>query len=192
MVRCLRMSPVERSLGLCLAILLAASIARAEGAGHERPDASTPLRLHGVATLLPTATGLISIGGPALRRLTPGARRWETLHEVPGDNLYRVTADDAGRLLAAWSKERLIHVITPGQAEVMSFPKPQAPADVQNFQIEDLAFLPDGRSALVFMTGTVMVKTDRYQGPIDLRPKNAIIANAALPRSSRTKSHRLA
>jgi hypothetical protein len=159
------MSPVERSLGLCLAILLAASIARAEGAGSERPDASTHLRIYGVATLLPTATGLVSIGGPALRRLTPGARRWETLHEVPGDNLYRVTADDAGRLLAAWSKERLIHVITPGQAKVMSFPKPQAPADVQNFQIEDLAFLPDGCSALVFMTGTVMLKTDRYQGP---------------------------
>jgi hypothetical protein len=159
------MSPVERSLGICLAILLAASIARAEGAGRESRDASTHRRLHGVSTLLPTATGLISIGGPALRRLTPGARRWETLHEVPGDNLYRVTADDAGRLLAAWSKERLIHLITPGRTEVISFPKPQAPTDVQHFQIADLAFLPDGRHALVFMTGTVMVKTDRFQGP---------------------------
>ncbi|WP_407740927.1 hypothetical protein [Hyalangium sp.] len=118
-----------------------------------------------MATLLPTATGLISIGGPALCRLTPGARRWEPLHEVPGDDLYRVTADDSGRLLAAWSKEPLIHFITPGQTQVVSFPKPQAPADVQNFQIADLAFSPDGRHALVFMTGTVTLKTDRYQGP---------------------------
>jgi hypothetical protein len=158
------MSPVERSLGICLAILLAASSARAEGVGSEKPGASTDRRLYGVFTLMPTATGLISIGGPSLRRLTPGARRWETLHEVPGDNLYRVTADGAGRLLAAWSKEPLIHVITPGRTGVISFPKPQAPADVQNFEISDFEFLPDGRHALVFMSGTVKVKTQRYQG----------------------------
>jgi hypothetical protein len=158
------MSPIERSLGICLAILLAAPIAWAEGTGSERPGASTDRRLYGVATLLPTATGLISIGGPSLRRLAPGARRWETLHQVPGDNLYRVTADGAGRLLAAWSKEPLIHVITPGQTGVISFPKPQAPADVQNFEISDFEFLRDGRHALVFMSGTVKVKTDRYSG----------------------------
>lgn len=164
MVRWPRMSPVERSLGICLAILLATSMARAEGVGDERPGASTDRRLYGVFTLMSTSAGLISIGGQSLRRLTPGARRWETLYEVPGDNLYRVTADDAGRLLAAWSKEPLIHVITPGQTGVISFPKPQAPADVQNFEISDLAFLPDGRHALVFMTGSVTVKTQGYQG----------------------------
>src|SRR5689334_19663017 len=101
MVRWPRMNPVERSLRIGLALLLVASIARAEGVGDEKPGASTDRRLYGVSTLMPTATGLISIGGPSLRRLTPGARRWETLHEVPGDNLYRVTADSAGRLLAA-------------------------------------------------------------------------------------------
>jgi hypothetical protein len=124
----------------------------------------SPARIQGVATLLPTAGGLVAIGGPALRRLAPGARRWETLHTVPGDNLYRVTTDDAGRLLAAWSRERAIHLVTPGP-KVVSFPKPAAPPDVQNFEIASLTFLPNGRDALVFMTGTVTVTTNRFRGP---------------------------
>jgi hypothetical protein len=135
---------------------------RAEGVG-DRSDAG-PDRVHGAATLISTPVGLVAIGGPALRRLAPGARRWETLHTVAGDNLYRVASDDAGRLLASWSRERAIHLITPASRQVVSFPKPAAPPDVQSFQIASLAFLPGGREALVFMTGEVRVSTARFRG----------------------------
>lgn len=149
--------------GVLLVVLLATSVAGAEGVGP-RTDGGAA-RIHGVATLLPTPSGLIAIGGPALRRLAPGARRWETLHTVAGDNLYRVASDDAGRLLAVWEKENAIHLITPASRQVVSFPKPAAPPDVRNFQIASLAFLPDGRDALVFMTGNVQVAIPGYTGP---------------------------
>src|SRR5262245_1078723 len=146
------------------AVALAASLARAEGSAPAK-DASTSDRLYGVATILPTAGGLISIGGPALRRLTAGSRRWETLHVVEGDNLYRVAADDSGRLLAAWSKDRFIHLVSPGQKPLVSFPKPLAPEGVTGFQVSNLELSPKGGDALVFMSGSVQVTTGQFRGP---------------------------
>lgn len=149
------------SRGALLAVSLAASVAGAEGVGPGGSAGAELLR--GVQTLLSTPGGLVSLGGPALRRLAPGARRWETLDSVAGDNLYRVASDDAGRLLAAWERESAIHLVAPG-SKVASFPKPVAPPDVRNFQVSSLAFSPSGAEALVFMTGNVKVVTPRFSG----------------------------
>jgi hypothetical protein len=99
------------------------------------------------------AGSLVSIGGPALRRLPAGATRWETLLAIPGDNLYRVAGDDSGRVLAAWERDPFIHAFAPRGAPV-ALPKPAKPPDMEwDFRVEDLAFDRDGRSALVFMEG---------------------------------------
>lgn len=147
-----------------LAGMLTRQVAHAEGGPDPRHDRSTGDRIYGVATLLPTAAGLVAIGGHTLRRLPKGARRWQALHTVAGDNLYRVAADESGRLLASWSREKVIHVISPDGQQRISFPKPEAPPDVQNFEVSSFVFLPQANEALVFATGTVRVKAERYSG----------------------------
>lgn len=141
-----------------------AFMARAAAAA-DPTDTASDLRLRGAATVLPTAGGVVAVGGPSLRRLAPGGQRWETLHTVKGDNLYRVAADEAGRVLAAWSKERLIHLFGAGKVARTSFPKPAAPPGVTGFEISTLAFVPGGRDALAIMTGRVQVATGSFRGP---------------------------
>jgi hypothetical protein len=63
-----------------MAILVVASLARAEGVGSAPASESNDRRLNSVVGLRPTHGGLISNGGASLRRLAPGSRRWETLH----------------------------------------------------------------------------------------------------------------
>jgi hypothetical protein len=142
-----------------VALSLAASVAGAEGVG---PGGGADL-LRGVQTLLSTPAGLVSLGGPALRRLAPGARRWETLDTVAGDNLYRIASDDAGRLLAAWERESAIHLVATG-SQLVTLPKPVAPPGVQNFQVSSLAFSSSGAEALVFMGGNVKVAIPGFTG----------------------------
>src|SRR5678815_5895943 len=96
--------------------------------------------------------GLFSIGGPALRRLPAGAAKWEPLLVLEGDSLYRAAADPAGRLLATWEKDPLIHLFAQGQH--VTFPKPPKPPSVRfDFYVDDIFFSPDGRDALVYMRG---------------------------------------
>ena len=153
--------------GIFLAVTAAALSAYAEGVGSDAKGASSADRLIGAATILPAGDdGLVALGGPALRRLTSASRRWETVHLVPGDHSYRVAADPSGRLLAAWSNEPLIHLFSPAQKQHLWFPKPAPPGpDVTSFQIADLQFAPNGRDALVFMSGFVQVNTGAFRGP---------------------------
>jgi hypothetical protein len=142
-----------------VSVAAASLVARAESVGPAAKGGSNAARLSAATTILPAAGGLIALGGPELRRLPNGARRWETLHTVPGDRSYRVASDASGRLLAAWEKEPVIHVFhlfAPGQH--VAFPKPTTPGpDVTSFRIDGLELSPDGRDALVFMTGTVQL-----------------------------------
>ena len=144
-----------RLLGTLMVVgLAAASMARAEGVDPGAKDASGPARLDGATTVRPVAGGLISVGGSTLRRLRTGSRRWETLHAVPEDNLYRVASDESGRVLAAWENDPSIHLFSPARKRRVALPKPPAPPDVKpGFQVEHLEFSPDGRDALVFMGG---------------------------------------
>ncbi len=155
-----------RSGQALMAIMLVASLARAESVGTEPAGGSTDRRLYGVVGMRSIKGGLVSVGGSSLRFLATGSRRWETLHTVPGDSLYRVAADDSGRLLAAWEKERIIHVFTPGQQQPVSFPMPLGPPDLERpYQIASFEFLPNGRDAVLYMTSTVKVTTGRNRGP---------------------------
>lgn len=133
--------------------------ALAEGVGDRGRLPSTAARLFGATTVLPLADGgAVSLGGPALRRLSPGAQRWETLHLQPGDNLYRVAADDAGRLLASWERDRHVHFFSKERGHV-TFPRP-APQGADGaglpagFQVHRLAFAHGGRDALVLLRGS--------------------------------------
>lgn len=159
------MSGLLRNIGLLMAVVLVASMARAEGVGPARPDASNDRRLYGVVGLAPINGGHLAVGGPSLRRLAAGSRRWETLHTIPKDNLYRVAGDDAGRILAAWEKDPSIHFFSPGQPRV-ALPKPEMPPGLSSYyQVMDLEFMPNGRDALVFMTGELKVSGKGFSGP---------------------------
>ena len=149
-----------------MVVAAAALVARAEGVGTPVRGGSNAERLLAATTILSAADGLIAIGGPELRRLPTGALRWETLHVVPGDSTYRVAADGSGRLLVAWEKEPLIHFFAPARRQHVAFPKPTAPGpDVTSFQLDGLELSPDGRAALVFMTGIVRITPGKLGNP---------------------------
>jgi hypothetical protein len=148
------MSELRRLGTLFVVGLAAASLARAEGVDSRANDRSGPARLDGATTVRPVAGGLISVGGSTLRRLGTGSRRWETLHVVREDNLYRVASDESGRVLAAWENDPFIHLIPPARGRRIALKKPVAPPEVKlGFQVEGLEFSPDGRDAIVFMNG---------------------------------------
>ena len=143
----------------------AASLTGVKGSGGEgdvtyAKDPSTATRLYATTSLRAVPGGLISIGGPALRRLAPGASRWEKVHEVPGDSVYRVAADGAGRILASWEKEPLIHLFSLAQRQHVALPKPNLPFTVEGktynaLHVDEVAFAPNGRDAIVFTMGQV-------------------------------------
>lgn len=122
--------------------------------GADPRDPSTPDRLRGAVTLRAYRGGLFSFGGPTLRILRDGDRRWLKVHTIPGDALYRVAADDDGRLLAAWEADASIHYFAPSTGRHVTIGKPAKPADFYDkVQVDELFFLPGGREALVYMQG---------------------------------------
>lgn len=145
-----------RRMGTLLLVALVGSLARAEGVDTERDIASNRLSLNSASSVLPTAGGLVSLGGSTLRQLAPGSNRWEVLHRQPGDNLYRVASDDSGRLLAAWENDPFIHYFTAGPERAhRRFPKPVVAAgNPKSFSLGNLYFAPNGRDALVTMSGS--------------------------------------
>ena len=105
--------------------------------------------------------GLIpAIGGQGV---TPPRARREPL----GDGCTRCPATActawpstaAGRVLAAWEKEPVIHLFSFAQRQHVALPKPNLPFTVEGktyntFHVdEDLAFAPNGRDAIVFTIG---------------------------------------
>ena len=154
-----------RSLGAWITAVLVALTAaqtRAEDVNSASQDASTSGRLRGADTILLMGGGLFPIGGSALRYRAKGSQRWETLHRQPGDALYRVEADDSGRVLAAWEKDPFIHFFTLQPRRHTTIPKPPLPSDVSRGSVDKLAFLPDGRHALVFMEGSLKYLGERH------------------------------
>jgi len=143
------------SPGPATATLAGAGGAESVGSiGADPKDPSTPDRLRGAVTLRAYPGGLFSFGGPTLRILPDGQRRWLKVHSIPGDNLYRVAADDDGRLLAAWETDAAIHYFAPATRTHVAIPKPPAPAEFkETVHVDDLFFLPGGREALVYMEG---------------------------------------
>jgi len=140
---------------IVLILTLVALLARAEDVDSRQNFKDTTTRLHGVTTLLPMGQGgLMTVGGSSLRVLPRGAKAFVSLHRQPGDNLYRVAANDAGGVLAAWEKDPSIHLFTAAPKRHLKLAKPPPPSeDLNRYQVDHLAFLPDGRNALVMMAG---------------------------------------
>jgi hypothetical protein len=138
-----------------VAALLVASMARAEGVERRitRPD--SPTRLHAVVTMLPMANGgFVTVGFSTLRVLAPGAKQFTKVHQIAKDSLYRVASNDAGDVLAAWEKDPSLHLFKGPTRQHVTIPKPQPPTEeIRTFQVDFLAFLPNGRDALVHMQG---------------------------------------
>lgn len=142
-------------IGVALTAVLLASLAHAEGVGAREQWPSTPARLRGATTVMALPTGLVTLGGSSLRVLARSGRRWEVLHRVPGDNLYRVAGDEAGRVLAAWEAEPHVHLFAPATGQHAVLPKPSCQAaDIRSCHLDELFFAPSGREAIVFMAGT--------------------------------------
>jgi hypothetical protein len=140
-----------------------ASVAHAEGTEPKNPKASTASRVYAATTLLNAADGgLISVGFSTLARMAPGARKFETLHSIKGDSLYRVATSEQGEVLATWEKDPSIHYFTRDGRHVV-LPQPSSPREgINRFGVEFLGFLPSGREALVHMDGNEFGKSTQY------------------------------
>jgi hypothetical protein len=115
------------------------------------PGAGTAAQIRGVAGVVAVPWGLVSLGGAELCVMR-GARRWERLHEVPGDNLYRVAADASGRVLAYWEKDPDIHLFVPAKKQHVRIRRPVAPyPTIFEWGVSNLFFSEDGRTAVVLM-----------------------------------------
>jgi hypothetical protein len=145
-----------------IALSLAGALASAEGVGSQTKTPSTPSKVVGATTLWPVpGGGFVTLGGPALRRLVPGVKEWETLHTVAGDDLYRVAVDPSGAVLAAWEKNASIHLLAPATKKHLTFPKP-APTlpHLSIYRVSDLVFLPGASAALLHFEGELNGNTD--------------------------------
>jgi len=149
-VRC-----VTWSCLLALLAWLAAPSVHAEGVEERATVPSSTIRLRGAAGIGAIPGGYISVGGSRLQLLEGNSKRWRTLHQVQGDNLYRVEADDDGRLLASWEQERVFHLFDRARGTHLAIPKPPTPPGYPpgTFGIEALYFDDDGRDAIVFIDG---------------------------------------
>jgi hypothetical protein len=99
--------------------------------------------------------GLVAMGSGQLRVLPAGTSKWQTLHKVTGDTLYRVALDDSGRLMATWENEPHFHLFATKTNQHLTFAKPPAPSAEfkYGYNVEDLYFTRDGSAAIVYMHG---------------------------------------
>jgi hypothetical protein len=144
--------------GACLLAVLAwlpAPLVQAEGVEERARVPSSTLRLRGASGIRAIPGGYISTGGSRLQLLEGRSKRWRTLHQVQGDNLYRVEADDDGRLLASWEQERVFHLFDRARGTHLTLPKPPTPPGYppDTLNVEELYFDEDGRDAIVFLDG---------------------------------------
>ena len=123
------------------------------------PAVQTSIR--GATQMFVAPWGLAAQGSGQLRILPLGASKWQTVHQVAGDSLYRIAFDDAGRLLAWWEKEPYFYLFVPGTKAHQTFelPPPPGPEFKYGYGIEDMYFTRDGQSAIVYMHGFIGGRT---------------------------------
>jgi hypothetical protein len=139
------------------------SFALGEGVESKRPKADTEDRVYAVTTMMNAPDGaLVTVGFNALRRMAPGSKKFETLHAIKGDSLYRIAMNNRGELLATWEKDPSIHYFTRDRRHVL-IPKPTPPREnIYRPHVDELHFLPNGRDALVHMAGREANLTINY------------------------------
>jgi hypothetical protein len=137
-------------------VLGLAAEARAEDVSERAKVASSSTRLRGASGLRVIPGGLLSVGGSKLRYMAKGAKGWRTVHEVPRDSLYRVDADEGGRLLAVWEQEPFFHLFDLRDGTHRTFAKPPVPPGYKQdtpLSVDGLHFTDGGRAAIVFVAG---------------------------------------
>src|SRR5262249_45077598 len=107
-----------------MAFLAAGSPSHAGEVATRAKPPSANLRLQGVNRAMAASWGLVAQGSGQLRFLPAGTSKWQTLHKVPGDTLYRVTLDESGRLLATWENEPHFHLFATKTNQHLTFAKP--------------------------------------------------------------------
>jgi hypothetical protein len=149
------MQCVTWSCLLALLTGLAAPSVHAEDVEERAKVPSSTIRLRGASGIRPIPGGYLSTGGSRLQILEGSSERWRTLHQIPGDNLYRVEAHDDGRLLASWEQEGVFHLFDRARGTHLTLPKPPSPPGYPpgTFNVEALIFADDGRDAIVFIDG---------------------------------------
>ncbi len=141
---------VVGALGL---VALLAGPVLAEGTEKRDGTRSDKARVRGVSGLTHTSSGFLGVGSARLRYLPHGGKRWKTLHQVKGDNLYRVDERD-GRVLAAWEGEPVFHLFDLSSGKHTTIAKPARPTGItglQDFRLTELLFSDNGKDAIVYM-----------------------------------------
>lgn len=142
-----------RFLIAVLAVALAASVAAGETfARNDKMTVAGP-RLHSGAPR-PFPGVVFSSGGPEIRFLAPGARRWKTLFKQRR-GVYSTVAFDvsSARVLAAWTGYYDLHYSVLGSGKVKKIPVLGASSrEFPNIKIRSIKFAPNGRDALVYLT----------------------------------------
>jgi hypothetical protein len=134
--------------------LLSCAVAWGESAEHRHQLPDTVDRISGVTTFIPMGKGgLVTLGGSNLRVLMPGARRFESLHVVKGDNLYRVATTPGGAVLAAWENDGLVHYFSAPPRRHVTLAIPPGPPKMGRWGVEFLGFLPGEREIVVHLDG---------------------------------------
>ncbi|MDX2020980.1 MAG: hypothetical protein SF187_12135 [Deltaproteobacteria bacterium] len=130
-----------------------AATTRAEDVSKRAKLPSSTMRLRGATGLVNTPSGMFAMGGSRLRHLAPGAKSWDVLLDVKGQNLYRV-AENRGLVLASYENEPHFHLIDLQSRAHKTIAKPPRPTGIEGFQdwrLDSLAFAEDGLDALVYM-----------------------------------------
>lgn len=117
-------------LGLALTLTVAA---HAEDVSKRAKVPSSTVRVRGAVGLKNTPSGLFAMGGSRLRHLAPGAKSWNVLLNVKGENLYRL-AENGGRVLAPYENEPHFHLIDLRSGAPKTIAKPSKPAGIEGLQ----------------------------------------------------------
>lgn len=159
-----------RRLALVVVGLVAATAA-AEGVAEREGLGSSAQRVRGAVTLWPASFGFVALGGSSLRTYALRTRQWAPLHQVKGDSVYRVAADERDRVLATWEKDPSVYLFDVKAKTQQRLPKPPCPiAGLQLCSVEDLFFEAGGQTALVYLSGVKSGMQDMtwaYRLPLD-------------------------
>jgi hypothetical protein len=167
-----------RTLSALFCALFLCSLAQAEDVEPRTKLPSSALRLRGASSIVPVPWGYVNLGGSTLKHLPNGKTEWETLYKMPGLNLYRMDADDKGRLLVSWERDPDFHLFIIKTKQHFTFPKPKAPSpEFRFFDLDDIYFSKEG-DAIVYMHGLVdnaLWGTAAFYYPLDGKRKPTLL-----------------
>ena len=88
---------------MCVTALCLSPVSPADAAPKPGP-AKVQNSIRGATQMFVAPWGLAAQGSGMLRVLPLGKTKWQVVHQVKGDSLYRIAFDDTGRL-RAWGEK---------------------------------------------------------------------------------------